>query len=81
MCLAVPGLIIALDREDPSLATVDTGGVRRQVDISCLRLNYPEQELLDRWVMVHVGFALAFIQADQAQQQLQLLQELSDKGA
>jgi hydrogenase expression/formation protein HypC len=68
MCLAIPGRIVA--RTDDGLAKVDFGGVRRTVSVAFT----PEAREGD-WVLVHVGFALATIDEEEAQATLQLLGE------
>ena len=68
MCLAVPGQI--LERLDDGLAKVDFTGVRRTVSVAFT----PEAKPGD-WVLVHVGFALATIDEDEAKATLDLLGE------
>jgi len=68
MCLGVPGRI--LERVDGDLARVDFTGVRRNVNVAFT----PDAEPGD-WVLVHVGFALARIDEDEAQATLALLGE------
>ena len=68
MCLGVPGQI--LERVDGDLARVDFTGVRRNVNVAFT----PDAEPGD-WVLVHVGFALARIDEDEAQATLALLGE------
>jgi len=72
MCLGIPGLIVEItDRED-GLATVDVSGVRRSVSIALVdEPGAPIEE--GSWVLVHVGFALARIDEEQAQETLELL--------
>ena len=70
MCLATPGVILALspaapgaDPADPlwRCAEVDFGGVRQQVSLACLA----EAQVGDR-VLVHVGLALAIVAGEDA---------------
>ena len=68
MCLAVPGRIV--ERLDDGLAKVDFTGVRRNVNV----VFTPDAEPGD-WVLVHVGFALAQIDEDEARATLDLLGE------
>ncbi len=68
MCLGIPGQV--LERLDDGLAKVDFSGVRREVSV----VFTPEAEPGD-WVLVHVGFALAQIDEDEARATLQLLGE------
>jgi hydrogenase expression/formation protein HypC len=68
MCLAVPGRIV--ERLDDMSAKVDFGGVRRTVSVAFT----PEADAGD-WVLVHVGFALAQVDEEEAQRTLELLAE------
>ena len=52
------------------LATVDFGGVRREVSVAFTPEAGPGE-----WVLVHVGFALAQIDENEAQATLDLLGE------
>lgn len=74
MCLAIPGQIVELSEEDP-FATVSVSGVKRKVNIDLLR---EEGLALDDWVLIHVGFAMSRISAEQAEEQLRLLQMLGE---
>ena len=73
MCLGIPGRIVeVLDRE-VGLATVDVSGVRRSVNVALV--DDPAEPIDDGdWVLVHVGFALARIDEEQARETLELLQ-------
>jgi hydrogenase expression/formation protein HypC len=68
MCLGIPGLVV--ERLDDGLAKVDFGGVRRTVSVAFT----PDAEP-GEWVLVHVGFALATIDEDEAEATLALLGE------
>jgi hydrogenase expression/formation protein HypC len=68
MCLAVPARILRL--ESATEATVEIGAVRKRVSV----------ELIDRprcgeYVIVHVGFALSRVDADEARRTLALMAE------
>ena len=73
MCLAIPGQIMAILPEHPHLATVDVSGVRRSVNIMMLA---DEAVKPGDWVLIHVGFALAKIDEQEAKASLALLEEL-----
>ena len=68
MCLGIPGQVVAL--LDDGLARIDVSGVRRDVSVAFT----PEAEPGD-WVLVHVGFALARIDEEEARATLDLLAE------
>jgi len=71
MCLGIPAQIVeVLDREG-GLAKAEISGVRREVSVALC----PEARRGD-WVLVHVGFALAKIDEDEARATLSLLEEL-----
>lgn len=77
MCLAIPGRIESIDTES-RLATTDVMGVRRKVNIDLLRQDPPTE---GDWVLIHVGFAMSKISAEQAEEQtrvLEMLGELAD---
>lgn len=76
MCLAIPARIVAICEGGYPLAVTESGGVQREVDISCLLLDRPAEDLLGCWVMVHVGVALACISEAEAQASLTLWQQL-----
>jgi hydrogenase expression/formation protein HypC len=82
MCLGIPGQIVSLDEKIPKLATVDVGGVRRQINISCIvDEEHPPESCIGEWVLVHVGFAMSRINAEEATKTLQLLEEMGEVQA
>jgi hydrogenase expression/formation protein HypC len=64
MCLAVPGKVLTIEGDDPAFrsAQVDFCGVRKTISLSFT----PEVQLGD-YVLVHVGFAIARIDEEEAQ--------------
>lgn len=79
MCLGVPGKIIAVGDEIHELATVDVNGVHRQVNIALVCEDKP-QDLLDCWVLVHVGFAMSILDEDEARDMLSALENLTGEA-
>jgi len=79
MCLAIPGKIVEKQERDGALiGRVDFGGALREVYLDFV----PEAEVGD-YVIVHVGFALSRLDAEEAERTLQLLLEmgaLADEG-
>ena len=69
MCLAIPGKITEI-RED-SLATVDILGATREV-----ALDLTPQAGLGDYVLVHAGFAIEVVDAEDALETLELIKEL-----
>ena len=76
MCLGVPGQIVKVGETSLELALVDVCGVQREVNISLICDDEPQQ-LLHKWVLVHVGFAMAIIDEAQAKETLDALMEMS----
>lgn len=82
MCLGVPGCIVRIDDADNMLATVDVCGVRRLINISCIVDEFHSvQSCVGDWVLVHVGFAMSRIDAEEAAATLKILQELGEAQA
>lgn len=77
MCLAIPGRITELDAER-HFAHVDVSGVRRKVNVDLLR---EDGIALDDWVLIHVGFAMSKISAEDAEEQMRLLRMLGEMDA
>jgi hydrogenase expression/formation protein HypC len=73
MCLAIPGQIIEMLPERPHLATVDVSGVRRSVNVMMLADAAVKP---GDWGLIHVGFAMAKIDEQEAKASLALLTEL-----
>jgi hydrogenase expression/formation protein HypC len=73
MCLGIPGEVMDI-REDDGVLTgkVRFGGVSREVCLECV----PDVVVGD-YVLVHVGFALTKIDADEAARTYELLLELA----
>ena len=82
MCLGIPGRIVCIDDAARRLATVDVAGVRRQINIACIvDPARPPESCLGEWVLVHVGFAMARIDEQQARETLRILTELGEAQA
>ena len=72
MCLAIPGKILEIQEMGPMRAArVQFGGIVRQVSLSFV----PEAGLAD-YVMVHVGFAISRVDAEEAERTYKLLEEM-----
>jgi len=78
MCLAIPGRIIEIVDEENSIAKVEVGGVRRNVNIGML--DRVDTHIGD-YVLIHVGFAMSKIDEQEAEETLRLLQELGQYEA
>ena len=72
MCLAIPGKIVEIEERNGSrIAKVQFGGIVRQVQL----IFVPEADV-GEFVMVHVGFAISIVDADEAQRTYEILQSL-----
>jgi len=79
MCLGIPGWIVSIDDIARKLATVDVGGVRRQINVACIVDDaHPIESCMGQWVVVHVGFAMARIDERAANETLRVLIELGE---
>lgn len=72
MCLGIPAQVVEVADREGALATVDVSGVRRSVSVALVDEPTAPIEPGD-WVLVHVGFALARIDEDEARETLELL--------
>lgn len=82
MCLGIPGCIVRIDDADNMVATVDVCGVRRQINICCIvDESHPVGACVGDWVLVHVGFAMSRIDAQEAADTLRILSELGEAQA
>jgi len=82
MCLGIPGRIVRIDDVVKKLATVDVGGVKRQVNLACIVDDaHPVEECVGDWVLIHVGFAMSRIDEAQAAETLKILTELGEAQA
>lgn len=76
MCLAIPGKVVEIVDEARSLAKVEVGGVRRNVNTGLLDDVRPGD-----YVLVHVGFAMSRVDEQEALETLRLLQQLGSYDA
>jgi hydrogenase expression/formation protein HypC len=72
MCLAIPGEVLELfERDGLRFAAVRFGSVRRDICVE-----YEPEAKPGEYVLVHVGVAIARIDAEQAAATLRALEEL-----
>lgn len=82
MCLGIPGQIVEINSVENKLAMVDVGGVRRQVNITCIVDDeHPPASCVGDWVLVHVGFAMSRIDEEEAKRTIELLTEMGEVQA
>ena len=77
MCLGVPGQIVELVDSERHLAKVDVSGVRRNVNIGLIVGGDDTVDVGD-WVLIHVGFAMSKIDADEARATREFLEGLGE---
>ena len=77
MCLGIPGQIIAITDESRLMAMADVSGVRRAVNVACVA-TAPLSDLVGQWALIHVGFAMSVIDADEAAKTLAALHDLGE---
>lgn len=75
MCLGVPAKIISVGKDGHHLASADISGVTVNINISLVCEGEPEA-LLDRWVLVHVGFAMSLLDEQEALETLDALKRM-----
>jgi hydrogenase expression/formation protein HypC len=73
MCLAIPGKIIEIVDVENSIAKVEVGGVRRNINIGMLD---EKDAQIGNYVLIHVGFAMSRIDEQQARETLRVLEEI-----
>ena len=64
MCLGIPARIVAVGIDHPDLARVDMAGVQRSVNVGLL--DDPAGLAEGDWILVHMGFALQLMTAQEA---------------
>ncbi|HIE52792.1 MAG TPA: HypC/HybG/HupF family hydrogenase formation chaperone [Armatimonadetes bacterium] len=69
MCLGIPMRVVEING---SLATVESGGVRREVSIQLV-----EGVQVGDYVIVHAGFAISVLDEDLAQETLAIIEEMA----
>lgn len=69
MCLALPARIVAID-EVGDMATVALGEVKKQVSLALV-----DDVQVDDFVLIHVGYALNKVSAEEADRTLKLFAE------
>lgn len=79
MCLGIPGQIIEILDPENLTARVQVAGVKRAVNIACIvSEDHPPAACVGDWVLVHVGFAMARIDEDEARRTLDILDQLGE---
>ncbi len=72
MCLAIPGKVVSIaENNGLRVGRIQFGGIVRQASLDFV----PEAQVGD-YVMVHVGFAISRVDAQEAERTYQLLEEM-----
>jgi hydrogenase expression/formation protein HypC len=72
MCLAIPGKVLEeFDRSGMRMAKVQFGGIVREAS-----LDYVPSAAVGDYVLVHVGFAISTVNAEEAERTYRLLEEM-----
>jgi hydrogenase expression/formation protein HypC len=77
MCLGIPGRITAITDAGNLMAIAEVSGVRRAVNVACIA-GGDLSELVGKWALIHVGFAMAIIDEDEAARTLEALRDLGE---
>ncbi|MFP5353187.1 MAG: HypC/HybG/HupF family hydrogenase formation chaperone [Actinomycetota bacterium] len=77
MCLGIPGEIVEIVDPVNDIAKIDVGGVKRNVNIGLLKGD--DAVGVGDWVLIHVGFALSKMDAEQAASTLDFLEGLGEE--
>ncbi len=75
MCLGIPGQIVEFVDDSHHIAKAEVSGVRRNINVG---LVLPDGLELGDWVLIHVGFALSKIDAEEAKRTTDYLTQLGD---
>ena len=78
MCIGVPGQLVEIQNDELRLALVEVGGDRRSVSLAMLA---DEEVEAGNWLLVHMGFALARIDEQEARRIVDSRIEMSSELA
>jgi hydrogenase expression/formation protein HypC len=73
MCLGIPAQVTVTGTGHADLVEVDMAGVRRMINVGVL--DDGQSPAVGDWLLVHMGFALAIISADEARDALEVFEE------
>jgi hydrogenase expression/formation protein HypC len=77
MCLAVPGKIVSVSGEETlRTGVVSFGGAEKEANLAFV----PEATVGD-YVLVHAGFAISVVDADEAAQTLEYFRQIGELAA
>lgn len=73
MCLGIPAQVTATGIGHADLVEVDMAGVRRMVNVGVL--DDGQSPAVGDWLLVHMGFALSIISAEEARDALDVFED------
>jgi hydrogenase expression/formation protein HypC len=74
MCLAIPGKVVSIENSNGMrVGRIEFGGIVRQASLDFV----PEAGVGD-YVMVHVGFAISRVDAEEAARTYELLEQIGE---
>jgi hydrogenase expression/formation protein HypC len=76
MCLGIPGRVVEMVDAENGIAKADVNGVKRNVSVQLLQGDGGVE--IGDWVLIHVGFALAVIDEEEAAATLKMLGGMGD---
>jgi hydrogenase expression/formation protein HypC len=80
MCLAIPMQVVEIkagsdDQFDPGVALVESDGIRKEI-----RLEMADRiPLVGEYVIIHAGFAIRTLTAEDAEYNLDLIRKMTEK--
>ena len=80
MCLGIPGQVVEILDAGSSRAVFDVDGVRREISLALLTGDGQPGVRVGDWVLVHVGFAMALIDEQEAQATVEALKAMALYG-
>ena len=77
MCLAIPGQILSISGTNPlmRMGKVSFGGIVKEINLA-----YVPEAAIGDYVIVHVGFAISILDAEEAHRVFDYLQEMDELG-
>jgi hydrogenase expression/formation protein HypC len=73
MCLGIPGQIVEIIDAEKHIGRVEVQGTTRIIHTGLLA---PEEAQTGNWVLINAGMAVSSLEADEASQLLQFIEEL-----
>ena len=78
MCLGIPGQIVEVTDAARMMAMAAVSGVRREVNVACIAGAGPLEDVIGKWALIHVGFAMSEIDEAEAAATLEALRGLGE---